>query len=265
MARTMRLAALAAAATLVVPAVAAAGELTLHPSGFGEKTYAAWKAHEGQPDSNGNANQALYLQKGVPTAQFVSANAVVRGVAGEPLSFLTGLSWEHRNDSHCGAGAPRWNVFVRDPNGDPRTIFLGCAASAHTPGSQPGWTRDSYPGPAIDAQAQAQTGFPASDLTLRGLVINFDEGNDLAFPCPNPGVNCVYLDNIIVNDHCWTGAQDNGSNAPTAADCTPAAFSPFALGFPTVAPTVDDGLLAELGDLFPEVAPTDWVFYPNIL
>ena len=56
---------------------AIAGELTSHPSGFGKGSYAAWKAKEGLPDTSGNANQALYLQKMVPTATFAAGIVVV--------------------------------------------------------------------------------------------------------------------------------------------------------------------------------------------
>ena len=45
-----------------------AGTYTLHPSGFGPHSYASWKAGEGQPDSNGNKDQALYFQKSTSTA-----------------------------------------------------------------------------------------------------------------------------------------------------------------------------------------------------
>jgi hypothetical protein len=29
---------------------------------------------------------------------------------GLPADELTGLAWDHRDDGHCGAGAPRWNI-----------------------------------------------------------------------------------------------------------------------------------------------------------
>jgi hypothetical protein len=85
------------------------------------------------------------------------------------------------------------------------TVFLGCAAAAHGPGSAPGWILDSYPGPAIEAAVLARTGLASTTgLTITSLAIVFDEGNDLT-----PGF--VFLDNITVNDHTWTGPADNGS------------------------------------------------------
>src|SRR5437764_8430903 len=56
----------ALASAFVLAGVAAANTtgdvLTLYPVGGGQDTYAAWKAQEGRPDSQGTANQALYLQ-----------------------------------------------------------------------------------------------------------------------------------------------------------------------------------------------------------
>jgi hypothetical protein len=99
-----------------------------------------------------------------------------------------------------GAGAPRWNVGVNLPTGGTTTIFLGCAAAVHSPGSAAGWIRDSYPGPGVI------TGLPAG-ATLRSLAIVFDEGNDV-------GQGFVHLDNITVTlgteTTTFTGPTDNG-------------------------------------------------------
>jgi hypothetical protein len=192
------------AVALLNPLAKADPGLKLHPSGFGEKSQAAWKAKEGLPDSKGNALHALYFQKFTTTATFAAGIAVINGLEGQPVSKLTGLSWEHRNDGHCGAGAPRWNLGVTNGT-QTYTVFLGCAAAAHTPGSAANWTRDSYPGPAIQAQILAQTGLVSTTgLTITSLAIVFDEGTD-------QGQGFVYLDNITVNTHVWTGPADNGS------------------------------------------------------
>lgn len=185
--------------------------LALHPSGFGENSYAAWKAKEGLPDSRGNADHALYFQKMTTTATFAAGVARVTGLEGQPLSALVGLSWEHRTDGWCGAGAPRWDVIVSDQAGNRGVIFLGCAAAVHTPGSAANWIRDSYPAGTPIASLPA-TGFTedfnASDpLTISELLIVFDEGTDIP---ANPGF--VFLDNITVNGKVFTGPGDNGSN-----------------------------------------------------
>jgi len=197
-----RVAGLIAALGLVLaaPAAAQAGQLTLHPNGFGEKSYAAWKAKQGLPDSRGNDAQALYFQKMTSTVTNAAGVAVIRGLEGTPASDLQGLEWQHRNDGHCGAGAPRWNVTVENM-GMRRTVFLGCAAAAHSNGDAPDWTRDTYDGPAL------QAAFLPGDV-IQGLAIVFDEGNDT-------GQGFVFLDNIKVTtstfEKTWTGANDNGN------------------------------------------------------
>src|SRR5689334_21034075 len=86
--------------------------LSLHPSAFGPGAAAGWAAKQGLPDSHGNAQQALYLQKFAPTATNSGAEADFNGIEGTPVSSLTGLSWLHRIDGHCGAGAPRWDILI---------------------------------------------------------------------------------------------------------------------------------------------------------
>jgi hypothetical protein len=188
-------------------------DLKLHPSGFGKRSYSAWKAEEGRPDTEGSGDHALYFQKMVPTATVAAGVAAIHGVGGAPASAITGLSWEHRADGHCGAGAPRWNLGLVSPTGRRFNVFLGCAASVHTPAGTDDqgreWIRDSYPGAAIAAQILAQTGLPASTLgfSVRSLLIVFDEGNDLGFP------GYVHLDNITVaingQETVFTGPMDN--------------------------------------------------------
>jgi len=195
--------------TIVANASAKAG-LTLHPDGFGEDSYAAWRPNEGLPDSRGGANMALYLQKMTATTTNAAGIARIDGIEGTPLSAISGLSWEHRTDGWCGAGAPRWTFVVADASGDRGVIHLGCAAAVHTPGSAPNWIRDSYPGPAVLAAPVFgfTPEFNAADiLTISALYIIFDEGTDIPV---NPGY--VYLDNITVNGKVFTSPADNGSN-----------------------------------------------------
>lgn len=207
--------ALAAVFVLALPVTSAfAGRLTLHPSGFGEKSYAAWKAHEGLPDSTGRDDQALYFQKAAPSSTFAAGAAVIRGIEGLPAQQLTGLAWDHREDGHCGAGAPRWNVNYQVGMMQ-QTLFLGCNAAQHSQagtGSGHGWCRDDFPSPTA--------GLPVG-ATISSLVIIFDEGTDTPNP---PPAGCdqeqfvggfVHLDNITVEidgqPHVWTSANDNGN------------------------------------------------------
>lgn len=204
-----------------------AGQFVLHPNGFGPDSYASWKAKEGipdDPDEEGQADMALYFQKQVTTATNAAGIAVITGFLRAqppiPVAALTGLSWEHRDDGHCGAGAPRWNILVTGFSGTRYTLFLGCAAAAHTPGSAPNWIRDSYPTTAIVNDivtlGAANAGLTASlaDIqtgTLRGLQIVFDEGTD-----STPPAGFVFLDDITVElsgvPHVWRSPADNGNN-----------------------------------------------------
>ncbi len=185
--------------------------LKLHPDGFGQASYAAWKAHEGLPDDQGNADQALYFQKMTATETFAAGVATITGLEGQPVTALTGLQWEHRNDGWCGAGAPRWNISVAGPQDFKTTVFLGCAAAAHTPDpTNPAWTVDTFPGLGAAVTTALPLGANPGDFTITGLNIVFDEGTTLnGLPY---GLGFVFLDNIKVNEHVWTSPADNGSN-----------------------------------------------------
>jgi len=56
--------------------------LALHPDGFGQNSFAAWRAHEGLPDSKGNADQALYFQKMTTTETNAAGVARITGLEG---------------------------------------------------------------------------------------------------------------------------------------------------------------------------------------
>lgn len=270
-------AATVAAVGLVLAGGASAGSsYTLHPAGFGPHSYAAWKAQQGVTDDTGSANQALYFQKMTSTATVAAGVAVITGVEGLAASELTGLSWWHREDGHCGAGAPRWNIGVQDSSGHRTTVFLGCAAAQHT--EEGGWCKDTQPSPAT--AIQAATGKNPADLTITGLAIVFDEGSDTPNPppagCAQTGLagGFVYLDNIEVQIgttvHCWTNASDNGNAGAAACDPpagTSASGSSVKLGLPTavaVDPT-DTALVSGLNTAAPNVPLLSWSLYPNVI
>lgn len=213
--QVMRLTIVGLLAALVSAPSAVAGDLTLHPSGFGDSSYAAWKAKQGEPDNTGNAFQAMYFQKFVPTPTFAAGVVKIRGLEGTPAEELEGLAWDHRTDGHCGAGAPRWNVYY-ETGGAPGLLFLGCSAAEHeqlAPASGHGWCRDTQPSSAFDAIP------PGSTIT--GLEIVFDEGSEVPnappLPCDQEQAEggFVYLDNISVTvsgeTHTWKSAADNGN------------------------------------------------------
>jgi hypothetical protein len=202
---------------LATTGVVLAGTYTLHPSGFGPHSYASWKGGEGLPDSNGNKNQALYFQKKTATTTNAAGVVLIKGFEGMAADQLTGLSWDHRTDGHCGSGAPRWNIGLADSSGNViDTVFLGCFAAAHSQ-IAPNWCHDEQPLTAIPAGA-----------TIRYLAIVFDEGTDNPMPQPAGcfgsalAAGFVYLDNITVETttgtHVWTSASDNGNGGTTTAN-----------------------------------------------
>jgi hypothetical protein len=215
---------------LVAPAAALAGtNYTLHPSGFGEHSYSAWKGGEGLPDSTGSANQALYFQKMTATTTFAAGVAVIKGFEGQPVSTLKRLEFYWRTDGHCGAGAPRFDVFYQPALGPQQTLFIGCQGM--TPGA-------TVPAPnGTTYQQRTYSGpFPTGvlDGPITGIAIVFDEGSDV-------GPGFVYLDDITVESetasHTWTSASDNGNanNQTITQDPTGSVYLSALLGQPITA------------------------------
>lgn len=193
-------------AALAMP-VAAGSSPKLHPSGFGEHSYASWKAGEGLPDSIGNKNQALYFQKMTSTETYAAGVAVFQNLPPMSTADLE-LEFWWRNDGHCGAGAPRFNVRVENALGIEQTYFVGCAAMV--PGATvPGPDGTTYQQRTFRALYPGTVDLPLGTVT--GLAIVFDEGTD-------DGEGVVYLDDIRVNEYLWTSASDNGGgNTPVDA------------------------------------------------
>ena len=151
------------------------------PDGTGIVT-AQWIGRQGLPDDVGKANQALFLEKAGPTSVNASAFAVIGGVEGLTL---TELGFDYRNDSHCGAGAPRFNVTL--PNGN--YFFFGCIYGAPHAAPSADWTRINWndiEGTVFPAGDYAWPGFGVA--VVQSIAIVFDEGPGFAL-----------LDNININ------------------------------------------------------------------
>jgi hypothetical protein len=149
-------------------------------------------------DSRDRVNEGLLLVKTGPTPNFASAGAVLRDVRGITLTELgydirkPGVSTDPRG-SHCGAGAPRFNITTKDGT----RFFLGCnspPATTQTPGN--GWLRLRWSGAGL-AAFNAQTGVltPLAGLEVKEISIVFDEGQDTG---PD-NFGAAVLDNIDVN------------------------------------------------------------------
>lgn len=174
---------------------------------------AAWLGGMGLPDNGGanttavdlatNPNKAdphrgLLLSKNGPTPDCSSAGAVIVGFGRGAT--LTELGFDYRNGTHCGAGAPRFNITSTLGF----TYFAGCAAGIMTPAPQDPleWTRVR-----IVAAAQVFPASPAAPPFLFGpggtqvsrLSIVYDEGTDTPGVEDPRGVGLSVLDNIDVN------------------------------------------------------------------
>jgi hypothetical protein len=157
--------------------------------------------------------EGLLLAKTGPTANVASAFARIENVKGEPL---TELGWDIRKPgtelsagargSHCGAGAPRWNITARNrATGQEGSFFIGCnspPAPVQTPGI--GFVRMRWGGAvpllAFPAGANPPCMVTAgicdiSNFEIRSLAIVFDEGYDT----PPDNFGLAILDNIDVN------------------------------------------------------------------
>jgi len=147
-------------------------------------------------DSSDHHNEGLLLVKTGPTNNFAAAVAELTNVKGITLSELgydirkSGGSGGSTFGSHCGAGAPRFDVVTSDG-----TIhFVGCnSPPATVAASSTGWVRLRW------GAAELAAAFPAiapTDVVTR-IVIVFDEGTD-AMGGPDQ-FGAAILDNIDVN------------------------------------------------------------------
>ena len=173
---------------------------------------AAWLGGMGLPDNGGqnttlldvatnpnknDPHRGLLLSKNGPTPDCSSAGATISGFR-RPTT-LTELGFDYRNGTHCGAGAPRFNITSTLGF----TYFAGCAAGTKTPAPQDPleWTRVRITG--------ADQVFPASPTApvfafgpggteVRSISILFDEGTDTSGVEDPRGVGLAVIDNIDV-------------------------------------------------------------------
>jgi hypothetical protein len=156
-------------------------------------------------------NGSLYLQKGCTTPTLAAAGAdIVTPLEGTAVSNLTELNFDYRDDGHCGAGAPRFNIQL-DTAGW-QNAFLGCAYGTHTSLGN-GWTHVEFTSTDIMAAVTAAGGSATS--TIYDLYLIFDEGTDTPTGGTIAAAGHVYLDNISVN----TEVVGGPSKASTKPEC----------------------------------------------
>jgi len=145
----------------------------------------------------------LLLVKTGPTSTFASAGAELHSIKDVVLNEL---GYDIRKSgpaagplgSHCGAGAPRFNVVI---NGV--THFIGCNSPPPTSSTLgTGWVRLRWGGGAPSTPLLAFNSISGAFVNIRGLtadriLILFDEGQD---PSGGPDqFGAAVLDNVDVN------------------------------------------------------------------
>lgn len=160
-------------------------------------------------DPSDHENDGLVLDKMGPTANNASAFAVIKGVKGP----LTELGYDIRkwgpgtragaNGSHCGAGAPRFDVYTTAGG-----FFVGCQSPPPTVESDgQAWIRLRWGTSAGVVGYSATTGLPTVITgNVEHIYVVFDEGTDTG---PD-FFGAAVLDNIDVNGLIGgTGPEDN--------------------------------------------------------
>jgi len=149
-------------------------------------------------DSGDKRNEGLLLAKTGPTTNFASAGADLRNVRGMALTELgydlrKPRSTADASGSHCGAGAPRFDIQLEDGT----SFFLGCNSPAPTTQTAGvGWLRRRWGGTApLMAFTPAGVLTNITGKTVKSIEIVFDEGQDTA---PD-NFGLAVLDNIDVN------------------------------------------------------------------
>jgi len=162
-------------------------------------------------DAHDKQNEGLLLAKTGPTNNNASAGATLNGVGGTKLTELgydlrkPGLDVTDPRGSHCGNGAPRFNVVASGPatSGNNHLFFIGCNSSDTPPtsdtpeGASNEWQRLRWGSGTILAD-DANNGFMPTNISgfkVKSIQIVFDEGQDTG---PD-NFGLAVLDNIDVN------------------------------------------------------------------
>ena len=150
---------------------------------------ATWVNGEGLADNDqdlaaGKAGKALVLKKLGPTSTNASAGASIFGSTW--IQFRSNeLGFDIRDDSHQGAGSPRFNVTTADGTFN----FCGAAGAASktqfTDAQGRSWTRFRFTGP------DCFPGLPPNSI-ITEIDLIADEGTD-------QGTGISVIDNISVN------------------------------------------------------------------
>lgn len=165
-------------------------------------------------DTSDRANQGLLLVKTGPTVNNASAGADIKGLK---TGTVTELGYDIRKPgsplgiadprgSHCGAGAPRFNLTTTTGT----TYFIGCSSPPPTTVvTGAGWLRLRWGGSTpLMAYGPTFTLTNISGFQFKSISIVFDEGQDTG---PD-NFGAAFLDNIDVNGVLVGHGPSTGSN-----------------------------------------------------
>jgi hypothetical protein len=173
-------------------------------------------------DNKDRRNTGLLMAKTGPTNNFASAVADIKNL--KKNTVLTELGWDIRKPdntvdprgSHCGAGAPRWDIQTTDGN----FYFLGCNSPPPTTQTNGGgFIRERWGAAGTLLAYNATTGVleNISGKTVKALDIVFDEGQDAGGAPDNFGL--AVLDNIDINGVLvGQGTNDKGDGHDDGGD-----------------------------------------------
>jgi hypothetical protein len=166
--------------------------------GLGLPDNGGGNSNPADPRDNPNKNDShsgLLLSKNGPTPDCSSAGARITGLAHGAT--IQELGFDYRNGSHCGAGAPRFNVTTEDG----LLYFVGCASGTKAPAPQDPaeWTRVRFGAEDFFPQVAGSPPFQMGVTRVREISIVFDEGTDTPTPEAPSGPGLAVLDNIDIN------------------------------------------------------------------
>lgn len=175
---------------------------------------AAWLPGMGLPD-DGSANTTdpantdphfgLLLSKNGPTQTCSAAGASITGVAG---AAITELGFDIRNGTHCGGGAPRFNIITTD------NVFhaASCGDSSASPAPQDPahWMRIR-----VNLATQVFPPLPPN-AAIQSISILYDEGTDQPSTQDPNGSGLAVIDNIDINGTLVTHGPTNATGATSS-------------------------------------------------
>jgi IPTL-CTERM motif len=153
----------------------------------------------------GNPAPSYQLSKPCATAQpaFAFADIISTLENGTtPVSALTSAGFDIKNGTHCGGGAPRFEIDL--DNHTHFVITLSCTQGTMTDLGN-GWTRVTFSSAQIAAGVTAAGGTPSSIIT--DLFILMDEGTDTPTSVLVGTPGTAIIDNVMVNGATFGGVS----------------------------------------------------------